>query len=578
MKRIVSLFNNLSIKDKFFTITISILSVFCLMSILIVSYVINLYEQKIYEESAEVLHLSSTILEQEIKKVENISFQFSTDNRVQEYLSYIKENPLDYESYQYKIQLRERMTTLATQERYVASIELIDATGEEQTVGFNTKVINEVEDMFPALNAARGANVWFGKEEESILLSARQLRGKSNINLQHYGYLTIALDMNILMREILNLSPNRNFVISKNGEIIYTNNEFTEYDFLPASQNNRGYEIKTVNNEKLLITHFNSRNPDLTYYNIINFDEITSQTELLRNLLMLLFVITFLLAMYISRRAARGISKPLEQLTKKMKKVQEGDFEQVEGLSSSHLKDEIGVLHKNFEIMLNRINELIKENYMKQLMIKETEYKALEAQINPHFLYNTLDSINWMAKSNKQKAIAEMVESLGNMMRNIISKKEPLITIKEELEIVHDYMRIQTYRFRNRLNFTINILPEIEKCSMPKLTIQPIVENAIQHGLENMVTDCYITVSTQIIGDDIAIMVKDNGGGMDKETIHAVMKGNIKSRSSGIGVHNINERIKLMYGDQYGINISSEVNKGTTVTISLPFKRGDHVV
>nr|WP_283248180.1 sensor histidine kinase [Bacillus sp. FJAT-50079] len=277
------------------------------------------------------------------------------------------------------------------------------------------------------------------------------------------------------------------------------------------------------------------------------------------------------LTVFISRRAAKAISKPIEELTEKMKQVQTGTFEDLHFTNENYQKDEIGQMQKHFSLMLKEINELIRENYQKQLIIKETQYKALQAQINPHFLYNTLDSINWLARMNKQDKISSLAEALGNMMRNIISKKAPLITIEEEFDIVHHYITIQKYRYEKRLRYTIYGEDDIKKYSIPKLTIQPIVENAIQHGLEEIVSECEITIYCETLEDQLQIIVIDNGPGMEEETIQTIYEGKIRSKGSGIGLFNINERIKLMFGNEYGIHIESKKGSGTKVVITLPF-------
>lgn len=230
------------------------------------------------------------------------------------------------------------------------------------------------------------------------------------------------------------------------------------------------------------IIELSSKHSNLSYFNIVELDNINDQKAYISLMIFLYIFFMVIVTIFISRQSAKAISKPIERLTKNVKKVQEGNFEVVPDHNQEFLKDEIGDLQENFYVMVDKINSLIKENYEKQLIIKETEYRALQAQINPHFFYNTLDSIHWMAKVSDQKKIAEMAEALGSMMRGMVSKKGPLITVGEELAIVESYITIQQSRYNERLVFRLYCEEQLKKASIPKLTIQPIIENAIKHG------------------------------------------------------------------------------------------------
>ncbi|MCY8278408.1 sensor histidine kinase, partial [Bacillus inaquosorum] len=206
---------------------------------------------------------------------------------------------------------------------------------------------------------------------------------------------------------------------------------------------------------------------------------------------------------------------------------------------------------------------LMEENVEKQLIIKETELKALQAQINPHFLYNTLESINWLAKANQQKQISKMVESLGFLLRNSIHMEKDTVTIQEEADIVLHYMTIQRFRFEERLNFTLDIDEEVKHCLIPKLTLQPLAENAIQYALEPFTRPCAIRLQAKKTKNCVCITVEDNGPGMDERILET-------SGGRGIGLWNIRERIRLTFGESYDLHIQSEQGKGTRIVITIP--------
>ncbi|SFJ50338.1 two-component system, sensor histidine kinase YesM [Halobacillus dabanensis] len=565
-------YSNFRIKNKIFSVSLLLLIIFGLLGLVTFQYFTNLYEKRIYEESADMLQLSSSVVDKELNMIEELSFQVSTDTVIQNYLKTINENRFSFESYDTKVRLLERMLSYASARKYIASMQIIDLHGETHTTGFDTSLENDTGKIRRVLSGSNGGNVWTKIEGENGISSARYIRKKANLSLQEMGTLVISIDMDTFVEETLNFSPeNKDMVITSQHEIFYQSSDSDwEVSDFANEENDSGYMIESIDGEKYLLTYSRSNFSQLTYHHLLPYGDIQKQTNAIKVIMIVCFLLMLTLTVLLSKRAANNISKPLEALSSRMKKVQQGDFSE-SSLPEKFHDDEIGELHDNFQLMLNRINELIKENYTKQLMIQETEYKALQAQINPHFLYNTLDSINWLAKVNKQEKISVMADALGNMMRNIISKKTPMITIKEELEIVCNYITIQTYRYEHRLNFSLDVEEEYKNSKIPKLSIQPIVENAIQHGLEEMIEECRIRLSITEAGEDLEIAIKDNGPGIETGQLEGIYRGEIRSKSSGIGLNNINERIKMMYGKDYGLEIDSEVGAGTTVRIRLPY-------
>ncbi|UJF34995.1 sensor histidine kinase [Paenibacillus hexagrammi] len=220
-----------------------------------------------------------------------------------------------------------------------------------------------------------------------------------------------------------------------------------------------------------------------------------------------------------------------------------------------------------------RIQELIKENYTKQLVIRETEFRSLQAQINPHFLYNTLESINWISKMNGQKQVSQMVEALGHLLRSSISMKQDLITIGAELDLVQHYITIQKVRFEERLDFHMQVPGEFRSGLIPKLTLQPLLENAIKYALEEMLDPCLISIAAREDGSRLDIMVEDNGPGIDIEYLDQIMKGERQSKGTGVGLKNIDERIRIAFGDDCGVRIENKAEGGTRVTVRIPWMR-----
>lgn len=233
---------------------------------------------------------------------------------------------------------------------------------------------------------------------------------------------------------------------------------------------------------------------------------------------------------------------------------------------------ELKIISSSFEHMAKTIQNLMERVHREEKELRKTELKALQAQINPHFLYNTLDSIQWMCEQGKTKDAAEMVRALARLFRISISRGRELITIKEELQHAENYLIIQSYRYRSQFSYTIDASDELMDCLCNKITIQPLIENAIYHGIDRMVDEGEIKITVKPAADandDILITVSDNGVGMTKEQCGKILAKD-RSDSGGIGVKNVNDRLKIYFGEKYGLSIESELDVGTTVTVRIP--------
>ena len=222
--------------------------------------------------------------------------------------------------------------------------------------------------------------------------------------------------------------------------------------------------------------------------------------------------------------------------------------------------------------MSEKIKELMEQIRAEEKALRKTELKALQAQINPHFLYNTLDSIQWMCEQGKAEDASKMVSALARLFRISISRGRELIPIKDELLHAKNYLIIQSFRYKNQFTYTFDTEPGLEKYLCNKITVQPLIENAIYHGIDRLVDEGEIKISVKTAPDDagdILITVEDNGVGMTKEQCLAVLKKE-KSDSSGIGIKNVNDRLKIYFGEKYGISIKSELDEGTAITVRIP--------
>jgi Predicted signal transduction protein with a C-terminal ATPase domain len=260
------------------------------------------------------------------------------------------------------------------------------------------------------------------------------------------------------------------------------------------------------------------------------------------------------------------IFDPINNLRKRMKRAEEGTLAVAE--TSGYTKDEIGALNNNFDAMMSRISELMDHIKMEERAKRKAELKFLQAQINPHFLYNTLDTIIWMAESN-HKDIVPMTENLARLFRLSLSGGRDIITIREEIEHVQSYLSIQKMRYSSKMDFKIDVQEDILGLQTLKLILQPIVENAIYHGIKNMRNKGNILIKGMRVMDSVLFQVMDDGVGIESEKLKTILTSQPYSKS-GVGIKNVDERIKLYYGEAYGLEINSERGIGTVVDVWLP--------
>ena len=213
----------------------------------------------------------------------------------------------------------------------------------------------------------------------------------------------------------------------------------------------------------------------------------------------------------------------------------------------------------------------MEQNVKEQEQKRKIELKALQSQINPHFLYNTLDSIIWMAEGKKNEEVVIMTASLARLLRQSISNEDELVTVGQEIEYVRSYLTIQKMRYKDKLEFEIKADPSITQVPIIRLVLQPLVENAIYHGLKYKDSKGLLTVHGYMKGENAVIDITDDGVGMDEETLkHIYDKHKVNYRSNGVGVYNVQQRLVLYYGKDYGIIYHSEKGKGTTASVVIP--------
>lgn len=368
------------------------------------------------------------------------------------------------------------------------------------------------------------------------------------------------------------------FILDQDGNIVYHPSQQQLYNELQTEN------IDTVMNadsdivvtgegdDEKIYTLSHSETTGWTIVGCVNMAELLKDSREANNIYVMTAIVLVAIAMILSSFIARSITLPIQKLRDSMKKVQEGDFKAADVVIPS--QNEIGSLTTSFNAMTHRIEELMEENVKEQEQKRKIELKALQSQINPHFLYNTLDSIIWMAEGKKYEDVVLMTASLARLLRQSISNEDETVLIGQEIQYVKSYLTIQKMRYKDKLEFEINVDPFINSVHIVKLVLQPIVENAIYHGLKYKESKGLLTVTGYQKNQNAVIEITDDGVGMEEETLnHIFEKHKVNYRSNGVGVYNVQKRLCMYYGKEYGLHYESEPGHGTTVTVTIPMEQ-----
>ncbi|WP_342565915.1 sensor histidine kinase [Paenibacillus sp. FSL R7-0345] len=439
---------------------------------------------------------------------------------------------------------------------------------------------------YGAMEGAEGRPVWSGPGENGseaagkpVLVQARVI--KDYYSLEDIGYLVVYVKPDLLDQifweaatlkkgDILLVNKQGNIVFNKSGEHI---GQRTEFPFLQADYTqSQDYYIDNYQGEKSLITFLPSHNADWYLAAITPMNLISSESDSIRNLAIILGTVSLLSAFLFDRYFVRRLVRSINSAVNGMKRVKQGIFMPI--TTPLRSDDESDLLIDGFNRMSSQISELIQQVQTEQGRKKEAEMQALMAQINPHFIYNSLESINSMAVLAGNRDISRMVVSLGKLLRISISQNQELIPLQMELEHVRHYLDIQKFRFEDKFSYKIDMPADLRQVMTQKLIVQPIVENALYHAIEQMEEHGEITISAQQNGKDIIIIVKDNGPGFDLSTMMSLWNTEHsnpkKYADSGVGLRNVHERLNIRFGHPYGIMVCSSPGFGSTICIRIP--------
>jgi two-component system sensor histidine kinase YesM len=446
----------------------------------------------------------------------------------------------------------------------------------------------ESPDRIQLIGKPMGRNITshFQFSADDVLSVVKAIKHPDSEHFQ--GVILIDLKLATIEKVIQGVQPGKSgfiYITDSEGEIIYAPDTPIAYRV-----NARWFDLETSNSFVRTIHGSDYRIiftvSELTKWKMIgvfSLNETLLEVTRVRNITLAVGTVTLILAVTAALLFTNSIVHPMAQLRRLMRKAVDGVLKvYLENVS----RDEIGQLGRSFNKMISEIRNLINQVVIEQKSKREAELKVLQAQINPHFLYNTLDTIHWMAKDRKADDIVKLVVALTNLFRISLSKGREIVKFAEELEHIRSYLIIQKARYEDKLSFSIIAEPELNRYSVVKLILQPLVENAIYHGIKAKRGEGMISITASKTEDDLRIRVEDNGGGIKEERLREIrdilmeriplnelQEGKSDDSSdgkSGYGLFNVNERLRLRFGSEYGIRIESVWGTGTVVEIVHP--------
>ncbi|MFC4321445.1 cache domain-containing sensor histidine kinase [Litchfieldia salsa] len=416
-----------------------------------------------------------------------------------------------------------------------------------------------------------------------FILLMRQLRDYEN--QETLGTMLIAVELSFLEKTLKSLNQDQEvniWITDSTGRIIYhtiprligqVDIEYPSYPRINGSFRTTG------NHEHQLISRNKSIGLGWSLFHSIPLENLTKESNLVRNGTIVVFIIFVLLSAIISIILAWNVSNPLKKLAKLMNQVEQGNFSVDLSIKS---KDEVGMLARSFNSMIQEINQLIKQNYQIELRQKDAELYALQSQINPHFMYNTLETIGYAIEEDDKEAVVKMVTLLGRMLRYSLNNKEKLVPISHEVMHINDYLTIQKFRFEDRIDFKFHQELDGEQYFIPKFVLQPIIENAIKYGLEQQY-NCRIEIYIMMKENrEVYLTIRDNGPGIDEDILiklnESLKLDPMTRRDSKFGLINVHARVAMIFGEPFGLQVKSEHNNGTEVIVRIPAMTGHDVV
>ncbi len=558
----------------FITVMIIVLFFVGIMTYNIVSTLLKDNAEKQMQQTAVEANGRMESLHQQI---DLLTRQVATNSTVQQLLQ--DETLGQMASFQQRQALMRLGTEYLTYTNGINNLEIYSATNRK-LIPLDGEALHKRinQSWIMEANRAEGKLIWIGQDpkEPDFFLAIRRVSLMDRW-FSNGGYIVIQINPNYFEFSDTRLNNEYMILVDQNNKQITSN---FDGDIAPIIAEKE--TTITLNGSDFMLVKQTSSVTGWTLYILTPVDEVMSGITILRAAILLSGAFGFLIFAFSAVLLSTMITKPIFRLTKTMKKAIEGELTLNPETSSTI---EINRLNESYNQLVENTNQLIQVVYEKEILKSQAELKALQSQINPHFLFNTLDAMYWSLDEKGEEELAESVLAMSELFRYTIShqNQDEWVTIRREIEHVELYMQLMKMRFGDRFTWKVSIPLALEDVPIPKLLIQPIVENAILHGVGNKVGQGFVNVKVETSANPnyLTISVIDNGPGMEQETIDNIMSlletGKVSSlKGNGMALGNVNKRLNLYYRHHEfsGINISSTINEGTYVTFEIPINRG----
>ena len=439
------------------------------------------------------------------------------------------------------------------------------------------------KELIALAEAGEGSPVWVTShaEDHGIFL-VREIKKIKNLRLDNLGTLIINVNLGDLVTEMSKISneyKDSYWIIYEKDQLLFSSPELDTEEVQKINDKIKSYAVVTLNGRKYFAIRGTMDINEWNYLHLISYDEVAKSQQMTAFLYVLMLSCGFLCSILMVHVIVRKITRHFDLLLYRMQQFGEDSTVLAEiPYDYNDRTDEIGILHRQFTHMAERIQTLVVENYRQQLLAKDAQLKSLESQMNPHFLYNTLETISSIAAVKQVFVVCDICGKLGEIFRYSLGKNYgELVPLEQEMTHIKNYMFIQKIRYGNRLQVFYKIDVDGAHVHIPRFILQPIVENAISHGLSNLTSVGTLEVSAFEKKDRLYIEIEDDGEGMVREKVAEITRFINTAKpvegKKNIGIRNVNQRIKLAYGEAYGITIRSAPYQGSRFTIQLPIMR-----
>lgn len=561
MTIILSGFNNLKLVNKFALISSLALAVISLTGMGIVGYITGKYDQELYQKTSISMDYLAADLEAGLKEIATATDYLLDDAQIQEILGLYSQIENSGERARSRRRIYDNLYSYFNSSSAITSMVIMLPDGTPVRMGISDQDFGN--DVWKALgeraDEAGGRLVWQGGEQfGNAVVCARQIRRKEYLKLDKLATLFVEVDLEKLADKS-SAAPG----LSSRGTclIFETDSGKLYYPFpFPEEMEKSGYdsvtdyEVLRSGSNVYFVTSGSLPYTGWRYIHFSDYEELFSHLNTAMKASLLLLAVSTLVVILTLYAVISRVTFHFRVLEDKMKHFANGGLEPLPTSYDYSLRgDEIGVLHRRFDQTVMEYGRLVDENYRKQLLLKDAAIKNLEQQINPHFLYNVLDSIYLMAEAHGVTDIADMSHALAGLFRASVSESSPTIPLRHELDYLDSYLQIQLIRFKNRISFSSQCEEPCMDIMIPKLSIQPLVENAIKHGIEDYTEQCRILLSVQARKEGTRISVSNTGShfreDMEYRLQHPEEQPENTLSDHGIGLKNINERLQLIYGE-----------------------------